>query len=80
MKAAKCRYLCVVRHGQRKDHLPEIYPEYKGHPDAPLTDLGFSQALEAGAYVHGLIEKLKDEAGSDNLSVQVDSSPFIRCL
>ncbi len=38
----KTLYLFVVRHGQRADHLPEVYPMYKGHPDAPLTPLGVS--------------------------------------
>ena len=40
MQEGKFRYLCVVRHGQRKDHLPQEYPEFIGHPDAPLTPLG----------------------------------------
>ena len=55
MQEGKFRYLCVVRHGQRKDHLPDIYPEYKGHLDSPLTDLGVRQANEAGIYLRSLI-------------------------
>ena len=33
-------FLIVVRHGQRKDHKLDVYPEYKNHPDSPLTPLG----------------------------------------
>ena len=47
-KHLNSRYLYVVRHGQRKDHDLEKYPEFEGHPDAPLTKLGHAQAEEAG--------------------------------
>lgn len=80
MKATKtkCRYLCIVRHGQRMDHLPKVYPEYIGHPDAPLTPLGLKQASEAGRFLKSYIDKLKIE--QTDISVNVQSSPFVRCL
>ena len=58
MEGTKCRYLFVIRHGQRKDHRLDLYPEYKGHLDAPLTPLGFEQAAETGTYVKTLIKSL----------------------
>ena len=60
------------------DHLPDIYPQYKGHPDAPLTPLGFNQATEAGRFLKSLIAKLKTE--QEDLTVKIESSPFVRCL
>ena len=33
----KSRYVFVVRHGERADHVDE---KWKGHPDAVLTDKG----------------------------------------
>ncbi len=60
MENTKSRYLIVVRHGQRKDHRLDIYPEYKGHPDAPLTPLGYDQARETGKFFKSYIQSLKD--------------------
>ena len=47
----KTRYHFLVRHGERCDLDPKLAAQYKGHPDAPLTDRGFEQATEAGAYL-----------------------------
>ena len=36
------RYMFIVRHGERADLAFETMEEYKGHPDAPLTERGHS--------------------------------------
>ena len=77
METAKTRYLFVVRHGQRKDHLPDEYPEYRGHPDAPLTPIGHKQALETATH---LKRYLKENFSDNEYTLKIESSPFIRCL
>lgn len=71
----KTRYLFVVRHGERKDHLPYDYPEFAGHPDAPLTPKGHEQADATGRFIKQAIASLSSE-----LTVRTESSPFNRCL
>ena len=68
------RHLFIVRHGQRKDHLPVEYPEFKNHPDSPLTPLGWQQAQETGNF----LKKIVAEFGCER--VRIGCSPFWRCL
>ena len=78
--AKRTRVVFMVRHGQRKDHLPKEYPEYVGHPDSPLTPLGHSQASEAGKEIERRIKLLKSEFGVEDVSISIECSPFWRCL
>ena len=79
MYTDKVRFLFVVRHGQRKDMKPLEYPEYVGHPDAPLTPLGHEQAKESGVFIMKKLDELRKEYNVEPL-VEIECSPFIRCM
>ena len=76
----RLRYLFVIRHGERKDHEPELYPEYESHPDAPLTPKGHDQAQKTGLFLKNFVTTLQKENVKTAVSVTVESSPFARCL
>lgn len=73
------RYVFVFRHGQRKDHVLEEYPEFKHHPDSPLTPLGYQQAREVGQRLKKEIELIAERHGVQPV-VTFESSPFLRCI
>ena len=56
------------------DHLPDQYPEYRGHPDAPLTPLGHQQAEEAADFLQRLLGNTPHE------HLIVECSPYWRCM
>ena len=79
MFKGEARFLLVVRHGQRKDMKPLEYPEYVGHPDAPLTPLGHEQAKESGVFIMKKLDEIRKEYNVEP-KVEIECSPFIRCM
>jgi broad specificity phosphatase PhoE len=74
------RYIMWVRHGQRKDHKPDVYPEFVGNPDSPLTPLAYEQGTCVGQECARRIASIAKEHGIDDYEVSMETSPFTRCL
>ena len=78
--AAAVKYIFVVRHGQRKDHRPDVYPEFVGHLDTPLTPLGIDQADCVGREIMRRMQQICQDEKCTEYEVTMECSPFSRCL
>jgi len=74
------RLYILVRHGQRADHLPHLYPQYIGHPDAILTPLGHQQAYETGIFLKDILPAFEQKQSKYFDKLIVETSPFVRTL
>ena len=74
-----------MRHGERADFVQadsENAPPYdnKIDHDPPLTAKGIKQASHAGLYIKDHLQAIEKEYGIKFDEVQIQSSPFLRCL
>ena len=71
------RYIFVIRHGERADHVG-LQPQHTVDPH--LSPAGLDQASKTGQFIKQTLKEIEAREGEDFNSVNVRSSPFVRCI
>lgn len=79
------RLLYLVRHGERIDEVASDWEEIAQNTgerifDPPLTERGQLQAIQTGERINKEIEEAFVRGGEDQVTIELFSSPFKRCM
>ena len=80
-KPVTTRYVFILRHGLRGDHVgPNVNYTLNKNADPILTPLGHKQCTESGKFIKSELKKIEKKEGRKFDRVIVRCSPFIRTM